>query len=276
MDADAPIGLIAGRGALPIEVVEEARRRGRRVVCVDIFEADPALQRVADAYYAVRLGDLGGIIEAFRRHGVREVVLAGKVDKLPALRRVRLDAHGEAVARRTPDYRDTSIVGAFLAVLETSGFEVGHQARYLGHLVPGPGVLSPRAPSEAEAADIQAGLRFASRIAALDIGQAVAVRNGTVVAVEAAEGTDEMIRRAGVLSAGVVVVKVSRPQQDPRYDLPVVGPATITALGEARGTALAVEAGRTLVLERDRVIAAAADADLALVAVAAAARDADV
>ena len=161
-------------------------------------------------------------------------------------------------------------------MLETSGFEVGHQARYLGHLVPAPGVLSPRAPSEAEAADIQAGLRFASRIAALDIGQAVAVRNGTVVAVEAAEGTDEMIRRAGVLSAGVVVVKVSRPQQDPRYDLPVVGPATITALGEARGTALAVEAGRTLVLERDRVVAAAADADLALVAVAAAARDADV
>jgi DUF1009 family protein len=266
VETDAPIGLIAGRGALPIEVAEEARRRPRRVVCVDIFEADPRLQQVADAYYAVRLGDLGGIVEAFRRHGVREVLLAGKVDKLPALRRAQLDAHGESVARRTRDHRDTSIVSAFLAVLESLGFAVESQARYLGHLVPGPGVLSPRPPSEAEAKDIQAGLRIAAQIAALDIGQAVAMRNGAVIAVEAVEGTDEMIRRAGALSAGVVVVKVSRPQQDPRYDLPVVGPATIAALVEAQGTALAVEAGRTLVMERDQVVAAAAAAGLALVA----------
>ena len=266
--ADAPIGLIAGRGALPVEVVGEVHRRGRRVICVDIFEGDPQLREMADAYVPVTLGDLGAIIEAFKRHGVREVVLAGKVDKLPAMQRVRLDKVGQLVAGRTRDHRDTTIVGAFLAVLEMSGFEVGHQAGYLGHLVPEPGVLGARAPSEAEAADIQAGLRMAARIAALDIGQAVAVRNGAVVAVEAAEGTDEMIRRAGGLSAGVVVVKVSRPQQDPRYDLPVVGPQTIRALAEARGTALAVEAGRTLLLEREEVVAAATAAGIALVAAA--------
>ncbi len=267
-DPEAPIGLIAGRGALPVEVVAEARRLGRRVVCVDIFEGDPQLPRVTDAYYTVTLGNLGGIIEAFRRHGVREVVLAGKVDKLPALRRAQLDAYGESVARRTADYRDTSIVGAFLAVLEASGFQVGDQARYLGHLIPGPGVLTPRAPSGAEAADIQVGLRIASQIAALDIGQAVAVRNGAVIAVEAAEGTDEMIRRVGALSAGAVVVKVSRPQQDPRYDLPVVGPATIAALAASRGTALAVEAGRTLLVEREQIVFAAAASGIALVAAA--------
>jgi hypothetical protein len=249
--------------------VEEAHRQGRRVVCVDIFEADRQLQQVADAYYTVGLGEVGAMIQAFRHHGVREVLLAGKVDKLPAVRTVQLDTYGELVARRAGDHRDTSIVGAFLAVLQTSGFEVGDQARYLSHLVPSPGVLSRRAPSEVEAADIRAGFRFASRIAALDIGQAVAVRNGAVVAVEAAEGTDEMIRRAGTLTAGVVVVKVSRPQQDPRYDLPVVGPHTMRALAAARGTALAVEAGRTLLLERDQVIAAAAESGIAFIAAAA-------
>jgi len=105
-------------------------------------------------------------------------------------------------------------------------------------------------------------------IAALDVGQAVAVRGGAVVAVEAAEGTDAMIRRAGALAAGVVVVKVSRPQQDPRYDLPVVGPETVRALAEARGTALAVEAGRTILLDREQSAAAAAEAGIAVVAAA--------
>ncbi len=264
--AEAPVGLIAGRGELPIALVEEAHRQGRRVVCVDFFEADQHLQQVADTYYAVTLGDFGGIIQAFRRHGVREVFLAGKVDKLPGLRAAQLDAYGESMVRGTRDHRDTSLVGAFLAFLRTSGFEIGHQERYLSHLVPEPGVLSPRVPSEAEAADIQAGFRYASHVAALDIGQAVAVRNGAVVAVEAAEGTDEMIRRAGTLTAGVVVVKVSRPRQDPRYDVPVIGPLTVHALAAAKGTALAVEAGRTFLLERDQVVAAAADSGIALVA----------
>src|SRR5207253_2913406 len=151
----------------------------------------------------------------------------------------------------------------FLAVLEQSGFEVGSQIRYLAHLVPQPGNLGGRAPSAAEVKDIRVGLAIAARIAALDIGQAVAVRNGAVVAVEAAEGTDAMIRRAGALAAGVVVVKVSRPQQDPRYDLPVVGPETVRALVEARGTALAVEAGRTILLDREQTAAAAAEAGIA-------------
>ena len=265
---DEPIGLIAGSGALPVEVVGEAHRRGRRIICVDIFDGGPRLRELADAYVAPAFGDLGAIIEAFKRHGVREVVLAGKVDKLPALQRVRLDRIGALVAGRVLDHRDTSILGAFLAVLETAGFEVADQARYLGHLLPEPGVLGGRAPSEAEAADIQAGLRVAPRIAALDIGQAVAVRNGAVIAVEAAEGTDEMIRRAGALTAGVVVVKVSRPYQDARYDLPVVGPQTIRALADARATALAVEAGRTFLLERAELVAAAGASGIALVAAA--------
>ena len=264
--APAPIGLIAGGGALPIAVVEEAHRRGQQVVCLNVFEADARLPQAADAYYAVNPGELSAILETLRHHGVREVLLAGKVDKLPAIRRARLDAFAEMASRGVRDHRDTSILTAFLGVLQMSGFEVASQTRYLAHLIPAAGILTPRPPSEAEAADIETGLRIAAAIARLDIGQAVAVRNGAVIAVEATEGTDEMIRRAGRLAPQAVVVKVSRPEQDPRYDLPAVGPDTVRALIEAGATALAVEAGRTILIDRDEVIAAAAASGIAITA----------
>ena len=266
-DPGIPVGLIAGGGGLPVEIAEGAHRLGRRVVCVDVFQADPRLPDVADAYYAVALGELGGMMDALRRHGVREVLLAGKVDKLTALRALRLDARGAEVARRAADLRDASILGVLTAVLEDAGFEVGNQTRYVGHLVPGPGVLGGRSLSPEEAQDIRLGARIARGMAALDVGQAVAVRRGVVIAVEASEGTDAMIRRAGALAAGIVVVKVSRPRQDPRYDLPVVGPETMTALAESRGTALGVEAGRTILLDRDRLIEKAEAAGIAVISV---------
>jgi DUF1009 family protein len=264
---DAPIGLIAGRGALPLEAIDAVRRQGRRVVCVDVFEGDPRLREAADAYCAVATDDLRGILDALLRYGVREVLLAGKVDKMRALRRALLDAEAAAAAARLPDHRDTTILETLLAALEASGLRVAAQAEYLGHLVPAPGTLTPRAPSAGEMADIDAGVRIARQIAAFDIGQAVAMRRGMVVAVEAAEGTDAMIRRAGALTAGTVVVKVSRPAQDPRYDLPGVGPETVRALTEARATALAIEAGRTLLLGREEAVAEAAAAGIAVVAV---------
>jgi len=264
-----PVGLIAGRGALPLAIAEGARRQGHRIVCVNAFDAEPRLGDVADAYYTVGLGELGGMVEAFHRHGVREIVLAGKVDKLAAANAVRLDALGMRVASRLTDLRDASILGALVAVLEESGFTVAPQARYVGHLVPEVGVLGRRAPSPEEHEDITLGARIAAGIAALDVGQTVAVRHGMVVTVEAAEGTDAMIRRAGGLASGVVVVKVSRPDQDPRYDLPAVGPQTVGAIAEVRGTALAIEAGRTILLERGRLVARADAAGIAVVALAA-------
>lgn len=263
----SPVGLIAGSGGLPVEIARGAHQLGRSVICVDVFQADPQLPRIADVYYAVALGELSGMIEAFHRHGVREVLLAGKVDKLTALRGLRLDLHGMEVARRAADRLDASILGALTATLEDAGFEVASQARYVSHLVPPPGVLGGRPPSPDEAADIRLGARIARGTAALDVGQAVAIRRGVVVAVEASEGTDAMIRRAGALAHGIVVVKVSRPRQDPRYDLPVIGPETASALIESRGTALAVEAGRTILLDRERLITIADGAGLAVVSV---------
>jgi len=261
-----PVGLIAGRGTLPVAIVEGARRLGRQVICINVFDADPRLAALANASYTVALGELGGILAVLRRHGVREVLLGGKVDKLAALESVRLDAQGAQAAGRMADFRDASILAVLVAVLEEAGLEVVDQTRYISHLVPGAGVLASRAPSTEEARDIDLGLRIAAGVAALDIGQAVAVRRGVIVAVEGAEGTDAMIRRAGALAAGIVVVKVSRPRQDPRYDLPVVGPQTVETLAAGGGTTLAVEAGRTILVERDRLIAAADAADVAVVA----------
>jgi len=265
-----PVGLIAAGGRLPVEIAEGVRRLGRPVVCVAAVDGDPSLREIADAYYAVSLGELGAMISALRRHAVREIVLAGKVDKLTAMRDVRFDAEGAAAAVRLAalgDLRDASILAMLVAVLEEAGFEVAGQTRYIEHLVPTAGVLGARALTADESRDAALGLRIARGVAGLDIGQAVAVGRGVVVAVEAAEGTDAMIRRSGALAEGIVVVKVSRPRQDPRYDLPVVGPGTVVALAEARGAALVVEAGRTILLERDALVLAADAAGIAVSAV---------
>jgi DUF1009 family protein len=142
---EAPVGLIAAGGLLPVEIAKGARRLGREIVCVDAFQADPGLRDVANAYYTISLGELGGMIGALRRHAVREVVLAGKVDKLAAMRTVRLDAAGARAAQRMADLRDASILAMFVTVLEEAGFEVGSQTRYVGHLVPAAGPLGSRA-----------------------------------------------------------------------------------------------------------------------------------
>jgi DUF1009 family protein len=268
--AGEPVGLIAAGGRLPVEIAEGARRQGRPVICVAPVDGDPALREIAHAYYAVSIGELGAMIAALRRHAVREIVLAGKVDKLTVMRNVRFDAEGAAAAFRLAalgDLGDASILALLVAVLEQAGFAVASQTRYIGHLVPSAGVLGARTLTTDESRDAALGLRIARSIADLDVGQAVAVGRGVVVAVEAAEGTDAMIRRSGALADGIVVVKVSRPQQDPRYDLPVVGPGTVAALAEARGTALVVEAGRTILLERDALVAAADAAGIAVSAV---------
>jgi len=261
-----PIGVIAGRGILPVEITEGAHRAGRRVVCVNVFDADPRLGEIADDYETVALGRLGAMVETFRSRGVREIVLAGKVDKLAAAGAVSLDALGLLVASRLTDFGDASILAALVTALEESGFVVAPQTRYAPHLVAAPGVLGRRAPSSDEQADIAFGARIAAAVASLDVGQAVAVRRGMVIAVEAVEGTDAMIARAGSHTRGAVIVKVGRLRQDPRYDLPAVGPQTVGALAAAGGAVLAVEAERTLLLERDRLIAQADDAGIALVA----------
>jgi DUF1009 family protein len=163
------------------------------------------------------------------------------------------------------DRQDDSILGALADFLHERGIRLAPQVDWLGPLMGPAGVLGSVAPSEAQRRDLAFGLRMAKAVAGLDIGQTVVVKEGSVLAVEAIEGTDEAIRRAGALAPGACVVKVAKPSQDPRFDVPTVGPATLSALIESRSSVLAYEAGCTLVLNRERVVARADREGIAVV-----------
>ncbi len=262
------LGIIAGSGPLPFVAAREARAHGRRVVAVGVREeADPALAGHVDAIHWVRLGQLGAVVRALNAEGVTEALLLGKVEITHLFSRVRPDILGAKILLRAQDLRGDSILVAIVEALEEAGIHVLETPPFLGPLLAPPGQLTRRGPTTREQRDMALGREVARQIAGLKIGQTVVVKQGTVVAVESVEGTDAAIRRGGLLAkGGVVVVKVSRPDQDLRFDLPTVGPGTLAALQEARATGLALDAGRTLLLDRERFVAGADSLDLAVVA----------
>jgi DUF1009 family protein len=252
------LGLIAGRGRLPLEVLRSARARGERVVVVGIRgEADLALARETDACTWIHLGELERLIESLRAEGVSEAVMAGKVPKtrLYDPETLRLDARALAVLGRLADRRDDTILGALAGELESEGIRLRPQPEAVPELFAGLGPVGGVAPSEAQRADIAFGWPVARTLGGLDIGQTVVVRQRAVIAVEAIEGTDAAIARAGALApeGDLVVVKVAKPDQDPRFDMPALGIDTLKALVAARAGALAFEAGRTVVLDREQL-----------------------
>jgi hypothetical protein len=263
------IGLIAGSGRFPVLFAETASRRGVEVVAVaHRGETDPELEEAVAEIVWVRPGELEGIIQAFKRAGVRRAVMVGGIAKPRLFKEIRPDARALKVLARLPQLRDDLILRALAAELEGEGIAVVESTLYLDEIVPTPGVLGTRAPTEQEWSDIRFGFRAAKVIGQFDIGQSVVVRSGCVIAVEGIEGTDATIRRAGQLGGGeLVLVKVCKPTQDTRFDLPAVGPATIDTLAQAKGRALAVEAGRTITLDRDEMVRRADAADIAVVAV---------
>lgn len=291
------VGVVAGEGELPGAMVEAALSRGLGVVVVHLDLGTGRDGRKAGPASAARSGrakaeprrergsaapgqvlertlsptDWEAIVETFRQHGVTAVYAAGKINRLAvaALFEQAAAGEGRALFEQGRFLEDQGLSRVFAGALERRGIRLGSQHELLGHLLAQPGVLSHRAPDERERADIEVGRRLAREVAALDIGQTVVVRHGVVLAVEtAAEGTDAAIRRAGRLGGpGSVVVKVSRPDQDLRFDTPVVGPGTLRAMREAGASCLAVEAGRCLILNRDAVTRAADRAGIALVAI---------
>jgi len=260
---EGALGIVAGRGALPLAVARAARRRGRRVAAVGFAgETDAALAAAVDSLVWLRPGAVGAILEAFAAAGVVEAVLAGHVPK-GALwgdaAALGADAHGRELLGTLGDLSDAVILSGVESVLRARGIRLLGQAELVPELVGGEGALGRLAPTPEQRADAAFAWPVAKALAGLDVGQTVVAKDRAVLAVEAAEGTDAVIRRAGAIAAGAVVVKVARPGQDPRFDLPAVGPATLAAMREARASALCFEAGWTLVLERD-ALAAAADA----------------
>jgi len=264
------IGLIAGSGRFPVLFAETARRRGVDVVAVaHLGETDPALERVVNAITWIHPGELDAMIRALQVAGIRRTVMVGGIAKPRLFRELRPDARATRLLGRLDKLRDDLVLRALAAEFETEGIAVVESTLYLQEIVAVAGVLGARAPSEEEWREIRFGFRAAKVIGQFDIGQSVVVRSGAVIAVEGIEGTDATIRRAGQLANGdIVVVKVCKPTQDTRFDLPAVGPETVRTLAEMRGRALAVEAGRTITLDRSEMIGLADAAGIAVVAVA--------
>jgi hypothetical protein len=262
--------LIAGCGELPLEVARSARRRGRSVVAVALHgQADPALEAEVAELCWLYPGEVARITGVLRSAGVVEAVLAGKVPKslLEDPAALRLDAAALAMLRRLPDRHDASILSGVAEHLAEQGIRLLPQAQLVPELVATAGPYGRLLASRAQLADLAFGWPLAKAVAELGIGQTLVVRGRAVLAVEAIEGTDEAILRAGRIAPGACVIKLAKPGQDPRFDLPAIGEATLSALARAKAAVLAFQAGATLVLQREALVASADAHGIALLGV---------
>jgi UDP-2,3-diacylglucosamine hydrolase len=259
MTEDSPLGLIAGNGRFPFLVAAAARRRGRRVVAVAIKEEAAAeLAAEVDEIHWVGLGQLGRCIDALKAAGAREAVMAGQVKHRQIFADIRPDLKMMALLARLAFKNTDSLIGAVAEALARDGITLLPSIGLLEDQVATPGAMTRRKPSRDEMHDVEYGLTVARTLAAHDLGQTAVVKDRAAVALEAMEGTDEVIRRAGrIAGAGCSVVKVAKPRQDLRFDVPVVGPGTLGAMEEAGARLLAVEARRTLLLDRPAFLAEA-------------------
>jgi UDP-2,3-diacylglucosamine hydrolase len=262
----SPLGLIAGNGRFPFLVAAAGRRAGRRVVAVAIKEeTDPALAGEVDEIHWVSLGQLGRCIDALKSGGVREAVMAGQVKHKQIFAGIVPDLKMMGLLARLALKNTDSLIGAVADTLGREGIALLSSTALLQDQLATKGAMTRRRPSGDEVKDVEYGREVARALAGFDIGQTVVVKEQAVVAVEAMEGTDETIRRAGrIAGAGCTVVKVAKPRQDVRFDVPVVGPGTVAAMSEAKAHVLAVQAGETLLLDRADLLAAAERADLVL------------
>lgn len=263
------IGLIAGNGKFPLIFAQEAKKVGTEVVALAIKkETSPSLENLVDRIHWVNVGQLGDLIEICKKEGITRAVMAGQVRHTRLFGQVRLDARAMALLAGVKDKKANSLLGAVADELLREGIELIDSATYLSHLLPSPGILTRRKPTQKEWRDIEFGHKMAKEIAGLDIGQTVVVKDQAVLAVEGMDGTDRTIKRGGKLGRGdVVVVKVSKPHQDRRFDLPIVGERTVEVLKQAKAKVLAFSARSTILLNREKVVKSANQNGISLVAV---------
>jgi len=261
------VGLIAGWGRYPLVVAEALRAAGHEVYCLAVKgHADPRLAEVCHDFCWSGLAKFGGAMRYFKRHGVSEATMAGKIRKvvlfrpggwlshLPDWRTIRMFAPHFLTRRK--DLKDDTLLGAIVEEFAAEGIHFGPATDYAPNLLVGQGQLTRLGPSPRQQEDIEFGWRMAKEMGRLDVGQSVAVKDRAVMAVEAIEGTDECIRRAGTLckSGGFTVVKVAKPQQDMRFDVPTIGRRTLKTMIHSGGRVLAVEARRTIILDEPELI----------------------
>jgi len=282
-------GLIAGNGRFPFMVLEGARQSGISLAIVAIREeTEPAIESAAEAAGGsviwVGIGQLGKMIRFFKGEGVEQAMMAGQVKHVQIFSGAVPDARMLKMILRLPRRNTNALIGAVADELSREGIELIDSTHFLQDQLPQPGTLTKREPSERERGDIEYGLEIAREMARLDLGQTIVIRAKACVAIEAMEGTDATIRRAGEVAwgrsekrgriggsvfakVGLTVVKIAKPDQDMRFDVPVVGVPTIESMIAAGATCLCVTAGKTLMFDRDEMIARANQNKIAIVAV---------
>lgn len=265
MHSELKVGLVAGRGFLPVEVLSGIKSCGKKAIVIGVKgECRPEIRAMADVYQEYGLGRLGKVIEVMKQEGVQELVFAGKVGK-EAIFGDGLDELSQKLLASLPQKNDDSILLAVVHEFEKNGMTVLKQTDYLQHLLAEPGNIVGTV-AENEMSDIRLGFKMAKVMGDLDIGQSVVVKNGVVLAVEAIEGTDQAIVRGGTLGGpGSVVVKVSKPKQDLRFDVPTIGKNTIESMIKAGSKILAIETGKTFLVEKADVFSLAAENQIKII-----------
>ena len=249
------IGIIAGGGQFPILAADSARKQGFRVVAVaHEGDTDPALADVTDEITWVKLGQLGKIISIFKKKGIKKALMAGSISK-GNMFKARPDLKGIALISRLAILHDDGILRAVASELSKEGIEIVNSTQYLPDLIAHVGCLTKKRPDRSQEEDIRLGWKVAKEMGRLDVGQCVVIRNRAVLALEAIDGTNETIKRGGKIAGrDAVVVKVSKPEQDLRFDVPSVGLETIEVMAGVKASVLAVEAEKTLLFDREKMI----------------------
>ncbi len=259
------IGIIAGYGKFPVLYIKELKSKGFDIhVCAIEEEADKSLETYADSLMYISVGQLGKLVDFFKSRGVEELIMAGKVKKTLMFKKIKPDIKAITLFLSLKDRKDDTIMNGICNFLSKEGLKVIPQTEHISSVFFPRGVISKRSPNKKEMEDIEFGLAAARVIAAADIGQTAVVKDKSVMALEAVEGTDEAILRGGKLaSGGAVVIKVNKPNQDLRFDVPAVGEKTIESLIASNSTCLAFEA-QTIVLNKEEFIKKADEASIAI------------
>jgi DUF1009 family protein len=258
------LGLIAGNGVFPLEVAKMARRNAIRIVAVaHIGETDPRLADLVETITWIKVGELQRIIDVFKTANVVEAAMAGGISRLRLHQEFAPDQRGMKMLSRLGRFSDDIVLRGVATELESDGIRIVDPVPMLEGALATEGLMAGPEPSEAQLADLRLAFAIARALGAFDVGQAVAVRDGVVAAVEAAEGTDAALRRAAaVCGKGVVIAKAAKPSQDLRFDRPAIGPGTVDLLKELEAAVIGVEAGTALVLDRESTLQRAVTLDI--------------
>ncbi len=263
------IGLIAGNGKFPILFAQAARKKGVEVVAIAISgEAEKELEGYVDKIYWLGIGELEKLLHLLTQERLPSVVMAGQVKHKSLFdKSIKLDPKMQGLLRGVKDKKTDSLIGAIAKRLEASGIKLLDSTTFLSDCLPEKGILTEKTLDKRVLDDIEFGRGIAKSIAGLDIGQSIVVKDKAVLAVESIEGTDETIRRGAKYGKeGIVVVKVSKPKQDMRFDVPIIGPETIRLLKELKAACISIEAGKTLIIDKEETIKLADESGIGVVA----------